>query len=732
MRLARTVMKGAGVGSTALLGMLVTTAPTLAMVPDRPPVAQARPVTDDYFGTRITDPYRWMEGEPKPQFPDYLHAQNDYARAVLGRIPGRDALAREIGALSGAAARVRTVQLAGGRLFYLKRDAGAQIDRLYVADATGHETLLVDPSSLGTAGKHAEIDQFEPSDDGALVAYGISIGGSEDSTLHVIETATRTVRPDTIDRAQFAALSWAPDGGSFFFTRLPAGSAAARPDQQYAHMRVYRHVLGTDPARDATVLDSDHLPFAFQAAAAFPSVAVNPGSAYALAALSDGVSPEVTLYSAPLADLLAGRPAWRQVVVQSDGVVGVAVRGDRVDLLTHKDAPRFRIVETGLAAPDFAAARTVVPQADGVLTGLAAAKDGLYFASRDGAVFTLHRLAAEATQPQTIALPFAGTISQDGGLVTDPERPGALVSLESWVRPHVWLRYDAASNTLGDTGILPPFPRDLSGYESVETSATAPDGTKVPLSIITRKGIAHDGRRPTYLVGYGSYGISYDPAFSPTFLPWLDRGGVYAVAHVRGGGERGQAWHDAGKIATKQNTIHDFIAAAETLVAQGYTDKGHLGGEGTSAGGILIGGVITQRPDLFRAALIRVGATNTLREQYTAGGPANIPEFGDATHRDQFPAMLAMDAYNHVRKRVDYPAVLLTGGADDPRVTVWIPAKMTAKLQADTASGRPVLFRVEFDAGHGIGSTRRQRDDETADEFAFLLWQFGEAGFQPK
>ena len=704
----------------------------LAVVPDRPPVAEVKPVTDDYRGTTITDPYRWMESEPQPQFNGYLHAENDYARTVLARIPGREALAREVGALSGAAARVRTVELAGGRMFYLKRDAGAQIDRLYVADAAGHETLLVDPSPFGSAGKHAEIDQFAPSQDGGLVAYGISVGGSENSTLHVIEAATRTVRPDTIDRAQFAQVSWAPDGRSFFFTRLPEGSAIARPDQRYAHMRVYRHELGADPATDASVLDSDHLPFAFKSAAVFPSVAVNPGSAYALAALSDGVSPEVTLYSTSLAGLLTGHPAWHAVAAQPDGVVGAAVRGDRIDLLTHRNAARFRIVETGLAAPDFATARTVVPQADGVLTGLAAARDGLYFARRDGAVFTLHRLARGATEPQAIALPFAGTISQDGGLVTDPERTGALVSLESWVRPHVWLRYDATTGSLTDTRILPPFPRDLSGYQSVETSATATDGTSIPLSIITRKDLPHDGRRPTYLVGYGAYGISYDPAFSPTFLPWLDRGGVYAVAHVRGGGERGQAWHDAGKIATKQNTIHDFIAAAETLVAQGYTDRAHLGGEGTSAGGILIGGAITQRPDLFRAALIRVGATNTLREQYTAGGPANIPEFGDATRRDQFPAMLAMDAYNHVRKGVDYPAVLLTGGADDPRVTVWIPAKMTARLQADTASGRPVLFRVEFDAGHGIGSTRRQRDDETADEFAFLLWQFGEDGYQPK
>ena len=413
----------------------------------------------------------------------------------------------------------------------------------------------------------------------------------------------------------------------------------------------------------------------------------------------------------------------------------MAVRGDRIDLLTHRNAPHFKIVETTLAAPALAHARTVAPEGEGVITVIAAASDGLYWATRDGAVFGLHRLAAGAAAPAAVALPFAGTIeppgTTTGGLTTDPTRPGAFVSLESWVHPRIWFSYDPAAGRMTDTHLLPPFPRDVSPYVAIETTAVARDGTRIPLSIVERRDAPHDGRRPTYLVGYGAYGISYDSAFNPAFLPWLDRGGIYAVAHVRGGGEGGQAWHDAGKIATKRNTVTDFIACAETLIRRHDTDRAHLGGEGTSAGGILIGGAITQRPDLFRAALIRVGATNTLREEYTAGGPANIPEFGTVRNPKQFPFMRAMDAYNHVRAGVAYPAVLLTGGADDPRVTVWIPAKMTARLQADTASPRPVLFRVEFDAGHGIGSTRQQTDDERADEFAFLLWQFGEPGFQP-
>ena len=701
-----------GLSAAVLLTPALLTPALLIIAPaaravDPPPAARVAPVTDDYFGTKITDPYRWMESEPQPEFNAYLHAENDHARAVLARIPGRDALAHAI-----------------------KRDAGGQIARLYVRDAQGRERLLVDPQRVASGHAHAEIDQFAPSDDGSLVAYGVSIGGSENSTLHVIETATGAARPDIIDRAKFAGVSWAPDEKSFFFTRLPESAATASATEQYTHQKIYQHRLGEDPAHDTEILDADHLPFTFKAAATFPSVGLTAGSDVVLAEISDGVSPELALYAAHRDAVLAHHPDWKLLATQDDDVVGAAVHGDRIDLLTHKNAQHFRIVETTLAAPDLAHAHahTLVPEGPGVITVIAAASDGLYWATRDGATFHLHRLPNGRAAPATIALPFAGTIeppeTTTGGLATDPTAPGAYVGLESWVHPRIWFRYDPASGRMSDTHLAP--------YVATETLATARDGTRIPLSIIERRDAPHDGKRPTYLVGYGSYGISYDPAFAATFLPWLDRGGIYAIAHVRGGGEGGQAWHDAGKIATKQNTITDLIACAETLIARHDTDRAHLAGEGTSAGGILIGGAITQRPDLFRAALIRVGATNTIREELTAGGPANIPEFGTVKNPQQFPSMLAMDAYNHVRSGIAYPAVLLTGGADDPRVTVWIPAKMTAKLQASTASKRPVLFRVEFDAGHGIGSTRQQTDDERADEFAFLLWQFGEPSFQPK
>ena len=721
---------------SALLALLLPTAALAADAPPPPaPVARVAPVADTYFGHALTDPYRWMESEPKPEFEQYLHAQDDHARAVLATIPGREPLHQAISALDGLLPRVSMLTVANGRRFYVKRVAGAQIGRLVLRDERGTETVLVDPASLDADGHHAEIDQFAPSQDGGLVAYGVSIGGSEKSVLHVVDTVTRLNRPDVIDRAQFASVSWAPDGRHFFYTRLPVPVAGAPATAEYAHLRVFEHTLGDNPDHDRLILDTDHLPFPVKAQQAFASVAAIPGSPWLLATVSDGVSPEVALYTAPLASLGGETIPWHQVAAQADAVVGASVRGSRIDLLTHADAPHLRIVETDLAHPSFARARTVVASGSGVLTDLALAADGLYLTRRDGAVTTLLRLPDGARIPETITLPFSGTIETPvedaGGLVADPQRPGADISLVSWVHPLVWLHYDAHSHAVTDTGILPPFPRDLKPYQAIETRIAAPDGTLVPLSIISRRDAKRDGQRPVLLDGYGAYGISYDPAFTPTILPWLDHGGVFAVAHVRGGGEGGQAWHDGGRIATKMNTITDFIACAEALISRHYTDSAHLAGTGTSAGGILIGGAITQRPELFRAALIRVGATNSTRGEFTAGGPANIPEFGSVTNAAQFPSLLRMDAFQHVRDHVAYPAVLLTGGADDPRVTVWEPAKMAARLQAATSSGRPVLLRIEFDAGHGIGSTRDQRDQETADEQAFLLWQMGEPGFQP-
>jgi prolyl oligopeptidase len=304
--------------------------------------------------------------------------------------------------------------------------------------------------------------------------------------------------------------------------------------------------------------------------------------------------------------------------------------------------------------------------------------------------------------------------------------------MSSWTHSTLWYRFDPATGRLTDTKLKEPSPVDYSAIASDEVRVPSWDGTMVPLSIVHRKDAPRDGSNPTLLDGYGAYGISYDPFFSPTLLAWLEKGGVFAVCHDRGGGEFGEGWHQAGRGPTKSNTWRDFIACAEWLVKQGWTSPAKLAGTGTSAGGIQIGMAVDERPDLFRAAVPRVGATNSLRTMLVGeGGPANRPEFGDPTTREGFHELVAMDAYLHVRDGTPYPAMLLTAGMNDPRVDTWTPAKFAARLQAATSSGRPVLLRVEMEGGHGIGSTYSQAENETTDTYAFLLWQLGVEGFQP-
>ena len=282
-----------------------------------------------------------------------------------------------------------------------------------------------------------------------------------------------------------------------------------------------------------------------------------------------------------------------------------------------------------------------------------------------------------------------------------------------------------------ETNLAPKPPIDASSYTSEETFCTAADGVKVPLSIVYKKGLKRDGTATLLLDAYGSYGITEDPGFLARWFPFLDLGGVFATAHVRGGGELGEDWHLAGKLATKPNTWRDDIAAAEYLVAQGYTSKSRLAIIGGSAGGITVGRFMTERPDLAAVVIDQVGSSNTLRAEFSPNGPPNVPEFGTVADQAGFKALYEMDAYQHVKDGVAYPSVLLTTGLNDPRVSSWEPTKMTARLQAATASKNPVILRVETDAGHGIGSTRDQRDHETADEVAFIMWRTGDPRFQP-
>ncbi len=708
---------------------LAAAAPRLAFadVLPKPPVASVRPVTETLHGVALTDPYRWMETPSDPEWAPYLAGQNAYARAVLGRIPGRDGLAAKISAVSGALAAVSNVQSAGPYVFTELRPVGANTFKLYVREGlAGQDRLLVDPDTLASAGAHYSLDYWTASPDGKLVAYGTSAAGSENSVLRFVETATGKVLPDALDRAQFGGPSWTPDGTGVFINRLKEGTKHGDPDH-YQDSVCWFHKVGADPGTDVKVLAHGLDPAVPIEDISFPIVAAQAGSDLALGLVVRGVQNEVDLYASPLDAAVAGKPVWRRICTSADDVTSVALVGaDDLYLLTHKDAPRYRIVKTKGAEPSFASASEVEPQGEGVIKSVAGARDGVYVQTLNGGVSGLFRIAPDGNKTP-IKLPFEGSIAF---VSTDPLADGCWFQIEGWVRPPVVCRA-APDGSVTLTDLAPKPDIDVSRYDSAEVRVKARDGVMVPLSIVYAKDFKRDGAAPLLLDAYGAYGIDQDAGFIARVLPWLDLGGVFAVAHVRGGGELGEAWHLAGQKLTKPNTWRDAIDCAEYLIAEHWTGKGKVAVEGGSAGGIMVGRFLTERPDLAAVAISQVGVSNATRAEFSENGPDNVPEFGTIKDPDGFKGLLEMDAYQHVKDGTPYPAVLLTTGANDPRVAPWEAGKMTARLQAATHSGKPVILRVETDAGHGIGSTRKQRDDETADTYAFILWQTGDARFQP-
>ena len=588
-------------------------------------------------------------------------------------------------------------------------------------------------------GPHYSINYFEPSFDGAYVVCGVSPGGSEDAVIHIIETATGQEAKETIDRAQFGGPAWLPDGRSFLYNRLQKVGADAPSAERYLKSRVYLHAIGADPEKDVQVLGHGLSAAVMMEASDIPAVVTIPGLPHVFGLIMHGVQSEITLYMVPISSLSSGAVPWRRICDVEDEVTCFCARGDDLYLVTHKDAPCFKIVRTRLSSPDFVHAQEFLPQQGAVIRDAGIAQDALYVQMLDAGLGRLLRIPFDSGRPEEVRLPFDGAINirlagfESVAPPCDPRVPGLVLEWASWTKARRIYAYDPGTTQITDTKLQPlgPF-GDLADQESEEVKVRSCDGVLVPLSLAHRRDLKLDGSHPTLLMGYGAYGLTLDP-FIPFFDPraWLERGGVLAVAHVRGGGDCGEDWHRAGMKLTKPNTWRDFLACAEYLIDHKYTSPQRLGGMGTSAGGITIGRAITERPDLFAAAISQVGVSNPVRLEVSLIGPANIPEFGTATIQAGFEDLYMMDSYHHVRDGTRYPPVLLTTGANDPRVESWQPGKMAARLQAATASGKPVLLRVEYEGGHGFGSTKTQSQEENADIMSFLLWQFGTPGFQP-
>jgi prolyl oligopeptidase len=704
-----------------------------------PPVAPVREVVEDYHGTKVSDPYRYMENLKDPEVEAWFKGQNDYTRATLAKIPGRAKLLSRIRELDQSVPRVGADRLPGDVYLIWKRLPTEDTAKIYLRSGLkGNDRLLVDPEKIKliaedqAKGKN-ETTSARVSPDGRLLLVGIIPGGSEtNNELHVIEIATGRELEDVIAHGACAEglfASWLPDSHSFVYGRLQNLPAGAPAEQVRQNFRSYLHVLGTDPEQDKPVFGNGAVPSIEVDPSLIASVDIPEGSRYAIGMLNGSVTPNSAYYITPVESVGKPDTPWRKIADFADGVTDVRVQGNDLYLLTYKDAPRSKIIRIDARKPDLASAETVVPQGEAVITNIGRARDALYVNLMDGGIGRLLRVPYGATpKAEKVALPFDGTVY----LNTNPQLVGCLLYATTWTKAFKVYAYDPNTKRVTDTGIQPAGPFDDPGnLESVEVKIPSHDGTLVPLSIVYKKGLKFDGTNPTLLDGYGGYSISITPYFDPTQLAWYEAGGVLATCHVRGGGEYGEEWHLAGKGATKPNTWLDFIACAQFLIDKKYASTPRLAGTGGSAGGILIGRAIEERPDLFGAAVIDVGFVDLVRSETTANGETNIPEIGSVKTEEGFKNIYRMSAYANVKDRTPYPAVLLTTGSNDPRVDPWMPGKLTARLQAATSSGKPILLRVDYGGGHGGGSGETEQQEATADRWSFLLWQFGVSGFQP-
>lgn len=697
--------------------------------------------TDTHWGTTVPDPYRTLENTRDEAVQRWLRAQADTTNQVLAKLPGRQALLERIQALDADARGAVTAltRTDNGRVFFLRRNPGEQQPKLVVRERIdadpAADRVLIDPDELSrAAGRPVAIMGFAPSPDGSKLAYSLQAGGAEIGELRVIEIESGKLLAGPIDRIRGGSATWLPDSRSFFYARLREGFDKLPPTERFGDtLRLYRSLDGTE-----------HVIFS---ASRYPQLGLPPiASAFAfalrerpivLAWVQLGVDRRIVMLAARLDDVRAGRPDWKRVIAQSDEVRQAVVAADGALILrSAKDAPRFKLLRWELnddpAKIDIAQARPLLAESEAVITDVDAARDALYIVRRQSVIASLWRLPPGAREAQPVDLPVQGTV---GVRHADPRQDGVILTLGSWTRAssdHL-LRADAQGTTrLTPLQLARPGAFDAPpGLVSREVMVKSHDGVMVPASIIHREGLKMDGRNPTLLYGYGAYGSFEAPGFGPRLLAWFERGGIYVYAHVRGGGVFGDAWHRAGQKTTKFNTWRDGIAVAEWLIREGYTSPARLAVQGGSAGGIFVGRAATERPDLFAAAISNVGVLDMVRSEQRANGVANIPEYGTVTKEDEFRALLRNSSYHALTEGTRYPAFLLEHGVNDIRVDVWQSAKFAAKAQALKSQMKPVLMRLDFEAGHGSGSSRAQAQQRLADTWSFLLWQMGVAEFQP-
>ena len=703
---------------------------------DVPPPLPIQNVQDVHWGTKVDDPYRFLEQVKDPAVLTWMRGQADAADAILNRLPGRQTIfntLKEKDAVGGTV--VSSIhRTAGNRWFYLMRPQGQSQAKLVWRDGVrGEEKLLVDPELITKEkGKPHAVQSFYPSPDGKLLAYGMHSSGSEIGNLYVIDVATGKEVLPPIDRIRFAGVSWRENGSGLFFSRLRPGYETMKSTERFADTGRYYLDL-KQPNPDHLIFNASMYPQLKLPSFATGGIAEVPGSDLAAMVVYFGVDRRLAMYVAKMDEVLSGKAQWREVFKQSDDVREVDIGHGHVYLRSALNAPRFKVLKLKVPELNLLQAETLVPETEGVLRSISVAKDALYVTRREGVNTALLRIPANVRASgndiQKLTLPIEGNVT----VVGNPDHSELVVAISSWTQALRRYVYAASTGQFERLLLAPPVePLQKADIVAREVMVPSHDGVKVPVSIIMRADAVLNGQNPTILYGYGAYGTTEEPGRSTGVITWVERGGIYAFAHVRGGGALGSQWHMAGHKTTKYNTWKDGIAAAEWLIANGYTSASKLGIYGGSAGGVFVGRAITERPDLFAAAVPSVPVLDMVRSEQRANGVANIPEYGSVKVEAEFHALLRNSAYHAVKDGIRYPATMLMHGVNDSRVDVWQSLKFASRI-ADAQKGQQaVLLRLDYQAGHGSGSGADQAMQRTADLQSFMLWQMGEAGFQPQ
>ena len=694
----------------ALTGLTLISLPAVESTPQ----TAKKPVSNEYAGTMVDDPYQWLEKDDDPEVKAWSNAQNQRTRQYLDKLPDRASIERQLTEwYAKTSPSYFSLISRPGILFAMKFQPPKQqplLVTLTSADDLQSEKVVLDPNVLDAKGTTA-IDWFVPSLDGKHVAVSLSKGGSEDGTLYFYETATGKALPDTIAHVQYptagGSAAWNAGGSGVYYTRFPRKSERPEADLNF-YQQIYFHKLETAGTEDTYSIGKD-----------FPRIAeivlqASRDGRYILATVANGDGGDFAHY------LLGPNGTWKQITQFSDQIKAARLgRDNALYLLSRAGAPRGKILRLPLDTPELKNAVEIVPAGEAVIEQIVPTADALYVGDLLGGPSQIRRFGLDGKGETIIPIPMISAVQEMLAL----EDNSLLFRDVSYTQPAVWFHCAQGKTEPVETALRTTSPVSFADIEVTREFAISNDGTKIPVNIIFQKGMKRDGQNPTLLYGYGGYGISMSPNFDFTRRLWFDRGGVYVVANIRGGGEFGEEWHKAGNLTKKQTVFDDFASAAKYLIKKKYTRPEKLAIQGGSNGGLLMGAMITQHPDLVRSVVSTVGIYDMLRVELAPNGAFNVTEFGTVKNPEQFKALYAYSPYHHVVDGTNYPSILMMTGANDGRVAPYHSRKMTARLEEANKSDNPILLRTSSSAGHGIGTALSERIKQLADIYAFLFAQ---------